>query len=240
MEGSAYYNTSIGEPIDSAQSAYRENLGGPASPRSSMSSRSSGSTTPTPQNPYPEKKERSFFFTEFHSTASETQQSTSQVPPRPQTRRGHYSLQADQDHKHTSVELISRQAGLSTHEAKFQTPKPEQRSTHQWALWNQRVDRKIEYTREYIALYMAAPASPSQRLPSPPPFPEVQIGPKSPGTNPSVPSLEAEDAAKYHQQATRRIRPGTKAADMVAGLPLVPLSQVSAQSSFFVPSTLQK
>ena len=73
------------------------------------------------------------------------------------------------------------------------------------------------------------PASPSsQRLPSPPPFPEVQIGPKSPGiTNPGDATMEAEDTAKYDQQAVRRIRPGTKAAEMAVGPPLVPLSEVS-------------
>ena len=73
------------------------------------------------------------------------------------------------------------------------------------------------------------PASPSsQRLPSPPPFPEVQIGPKSPGiTTPGDISTEAEHTAKYDQQAVRRIRPGTKAAEMAVGPPLVPLSEVS-------------
>lgn len=78
---------------------------------------------------------------------------------------------------------------------------------------------------------MDAPASPSQRLPSPPPFPEVQIGPKSPGMGPSVPSTEAESAARYDQYATRRIRPGTKAADMAAGLPLISLAKVTALNS---------
>ena len=73
------------------------------------------------------------------------------------------------------------------------------------------------------------PASPSsQRLPSPPPFPEVQIGPKSPGiATPGDASTEAENTAKYDQQAVRRIRPGTKAAEMTVGPPLVPLSEVS-------------
>ena len=72
------------------------------------------------------------------------------------------------------------------------------------------------------------PASPSsQRLPSPPPFPEVQIGPKSPGiASPGDTSTEAENTAKYDQQAVRRIRPGTKAAEMAVGPPLVPLSEV--------------
>ena len=72
------------------------------------------------------------------------------------------------------------------------------------------------------------PASPSsQRLPSPPPFPEVQIGPKSPGiATPGDASTEVENIANYDQQAVRRIRPGTKAAEMAVGPPLVPLSEV--------------
>lgn len=75
----------------------------------------------------------------------------------------------------------------------------------------------------------ASPPSPSPRLPSPPPIPEVQIGPKSPGMGPApdVAALEAEDAAKQDQGALRRIRPGTKAADMSSGPPLTPLSEVS-------------
>ncbi|KAI4169345.1 MAG: hypothetical protein LQ346_008972 [Caloplaca aetnensis] len=37
-----------------------------------------------------------------------------------------------------------------------------------------------------------------------------------------------DDAAKYDQSATRRIRPGTKAADMANGPPLVPLDQLDS------------
>ncbi|KAL8883509.1 MAG: hypothetical protein Q9215_008188 [Flavoplaca cf. flavocitrina] len=76
------------------------------------------------------------------------------------------------------------------------------------------------------------PASPSHspRLPSPPPFPEVQIGPPSPSAhiNPGSSTLEHDDAARYDQAAARRIRPGTKAADMAAGPPVVPLSQLDS------------
>ena len=81
----------------------------------------------------------------------------------------------------------------------------------------------------FIARVAMGPASPSsQRLPSPPPFPEVQIGPKSPGiATPGDASTEAENTANYDQQAVRRIRPGTKAAEMAVGPPLVPLSEVS-------------
>ena len=84
------------------------------------------------------------------------------------------------------------------------------------------------------------PASPSsQRLPSPPPFPEVQIGPKSPGiTNPGDATTEAENTAKYDLQAVRRIRPGTKAAEMAVGPPLVPLSEVSQYAKSIEPNSL--
>ena len=68
----------------------------------------------------------------------------------------------------------------------------------------------------------------SPRLPSPPPFPEVQIGPKSPGMNATQGNAmpENEDTTKLDQGAMRRIRPGTKATDF-AGPPLVPLGEVS-------------
>jgi hypothetical protein len=67
--------------------------------------------------------------------------------------------------------------------------------------------------------------SSSPRLPSPPPFTEVQIGPKSPlvadaNQNPFG------DTARIDNGSTRRIRPGTKAADMDKGPPLVPLNEV--------------
>ena len=81
-------------------------------------------------------------------------------------------------------------------------------------------------------LKMVAPPSPSSspRAYSPPPAPEVQIaGPQSPAMmgepGPLIP--EVEDTAKLDQGATRRIRPGTKAADMASGPPLVSLNQVS-------------
>jgi hypothetical protein len=72
------------------------------------------------------------------------------------------------------------------------------------------------------------PLSPSSspRLPSPPPFPEVQIGPQSPalGAVNSIPN--AHEERMIDQGAGRRIRPGTKAADMASGPPLIPLSEV--------------
>lgn len=71
----------------------------------------------------------------------------------------------------------------------------------------------------------------SPRLPSPPPFPEVQIGPKSPllsaGIN--ITAQDAAEAALLEIGATRRIRPGTKAVDMASGPPVVPLADVSFQ-----------
>lgn len=67
--------------------------------------------------------------------------------------------------------------------------------------------------------------SSSPRLPSPPPFTEVQIGPKSP-TIGDGPDTQLGEAAKQDDGATRRIRPGTKAADMASGPPLIPLSEV--------------
>jgi hypothetical protein len=69
--------------------------------------------------------------------------------------------------------------------------------------------------------------SSSPRLPSPPPFTEVQIGPKSP-TIGDGPENQLGEAAKQDDGATRRIRPGTKAADMASGPPLIPLSEVMA------------
>lgn len=77
---------------------------------------------------------------------------------------------------------------------------------------------------------MAAATSP--RLPSPPPLTEVQIGPSS-----SVGDSDAEqlgfapdDDNGDEVGATRRVRPGSKALDMAAGPPLIPLAQVSPET----------
>jgi hypothetical protein len=67
--------------------------------------------------------------------------------------------------------------------------------------------------------------SSSPRLPSPPPFTEVQIGPKSP-TIGEGPENQFGEAARHDDSATRRIRPGTKAADMASGPPLIALAEV--------------
>lgn len=75
----------------------------------------------------------------------------------------------------------------------------------------------------------AAGVSPSSspRLPSPPPFTEVQIGPQSPSVGESF-GNDADllgGAIGENDGSTRRIRPGTKSANM--GLPAIPLEQVS-------------
>ncbi|KAL2023020.1 hypothetical protein VTK56DRAFT_3930 [Thermocarpiscus australiensis] len=75
---------------------------------------------------------------------------------------------------------------------------------------------------------MSLPPS-SPRLPSPPPPAEIQIGPKSPLMGPNA----ARQASHIEQTAIdtnskRRIHPGTKAADMAAGPPLVPLHELDS------------
>ncbi|CAI0649769.1 unnamed protein product [Colletotrichum noveboracense] len=72
-----------------------------------------------------------------------------------------------------------------------------------------------------------APSSP--RLPSPPPPAEIQIGPKSP----SMGAQSNRQASPMEQSlidanSRRRIHPGTKAADMAAGPPLVPLNELDS------------
>ncbi|KAI1619133.1 Mob1/phocein [Exophiala viscosa] len=70
--------------------------------------------------------------------------------------------------------------------------------------------------------------SSSPRLPSPPPIPEVQFGPKSPGMTDISKELSLDAPGKPDEGAARRIRPGTKAADMALGPPLVPLNQLDS------------
>jgi hypothetical protein len=79
----------------------------------------------------------------------------------------------------------------------------------------------------------ASPSS-SPRLPSPPPFTEVQFGPKSPSMGASISEFELEAAGKQDEGASRRIRPGSKAADMARGPPFVPLHQVRVTQYFVV------
>ncbi|KAL9107219.1 MAG: hypothetical protein Q9227_007843 [Pyrenula ochraceoflavens] len=70
--------------------------------------------------------------------------------------------------------------------------------------------------------------SSSPRLPSPPPFTEVQIGPKSPSVSDRGKDKLLDESLKQNDGATRRIRPGSKAEDMSSGPPLVPLSQLDS------------
>ena len=90
---------------------------------------------------------------------------------------------------------------------------------------------------------MVAPPSPSSspRAYSPPPAPEVQIAATQSSAmtgepGPIIP--ESEGTAKLDQGAMRRIRPGTKAADMASGPPLVPLNQVGSHAT--IPSCTPK
>jgi hypothetical protein len=68
--------------------------------------------------------------------------------------------------------------------------------------------------------------SSSPRLPSPPPFTEVQIGPTSPTIVEGNQDHQLVAPAGIDDGVFRRIRPGTRAADMASGPPLVPLSEV--------------
>ena len=73
----------------------------------------------------------------------------------------------------------------------------------------------------------AASRSPmsSPRLPSPPPIAEDQTGPASPLSRPrDHDALHSQ--ASLDQNASRRVRPGTKAADIHEGPPLIELSEV--------------
>lgn len=91
-----------------------------------------------------------------------------------------------------------------------------------------------EYSRDELDNDMTAtsPAhsgvspSSSPRLPSPPPFTEVQIGPKSSSVG-DANQDQLGDAARLDNGSTRRVRSGTKAADMERGPPLVPLNEVN-------------
>ncbi|KAL4918157.1 Mob1/phocein [Aspergillus aurantiobrunneus] len=80
----------------------------------------------------------------------------------------------------------------------------------------------------------AAGVSPSSspRLPSPPPFTEVQIGPQSSSVGESF-GADADlqllgVSAGADDGPTRRIRPGSKSSEMAAGPPLIPLSQLDS------------
>ncbi|KAH8659094.1 Mob1/phocein, partial [Tricladium varicosporioides] len=70
------------------------------------------------------------------------------------------------------------------------------------------------------------PSSP--RLPSPPPPTEIQIGPKSPSLGTVGLQDTSIEQSLIDANASRRIHPGTKSADMAAGPPLVPLSELDS------------
>ncbi|TDZ26487.1 MOB kinase activator-like 4 [Colletotrichum orbiculare MAFF 240422] len=73
-----------------------------------------------------------------------------------------------------------------------------------------------------------APSSP--RLPSPPPPAEIQIGPKSPSMGGAQSHRQASpmEQSIIDANSRRRIHPGTKASDMAAGPPLVPLNELDS------------
>ncbi|CAG8951877.1 hypothetical protein HYFRA_00002721 [Hymenoscyphus fraxineus] len=68
----------------------------------------------------------------------------------------------------------------------------------------------------------------SPRLPSPPPPTEIQIGPKSPSLGSSFNQEPSIEQSVIDANSKRRIHPGTKSADMAAGPPLVPLSELDS------------
>lgn len=77
-------------------------------------------------------------------------------------------------------------------------------------------------------------SSSSPRLPSPPPLTEVQIESPTPSVGGDSSGQDTEQSLGYIRDdnnddsgATRRVRPGSKAIDMAAGPPLIPLAQVS-------------
>lgn len=100
-------------------------------------------------------------------------------------------------------------------------------------LWNIRADYTVWKHHRMSAKSPArsaaqgVPPSPP-RLPSPPPLPELQLGPRSPAINSSGGELSLDNTASQDEGAARRIRPGTKASDMARGPPFVPLHQLES------------
>lgn len=84
---------------------------------------------------------------------------------------------------------------------------------------------------------MALPPS-SPRLPSPPPPTEIQIGTKSPSTGSSSTQEPTIEQNIIDANASRRIHPGTRAADMAAGPPLIALGEVCLQPHTLTPAVL--
>ena len=85
------------------------------------------------------------------------------------------------------------------------------------------------------------PPMTKQRLPSPPPFTEVQIGPKSPRMSDPIDKwlTQDDDPGKSEdgslkgslKKSLRRVRPGTKAADMACAMPPQLLTEVSTHQA---------
>jgi len=86
------------------------------------------------------------------------------------------------------------------------------------------------YSTLTFAMSALSPAS-SPRLPSPPPMAEDQLGPLSPSVGISEEQGKSGLVGSVDHGASRRIRPGTKSADMAEGPPLMELKDVSFQSS---------
>ena len=69
--------------------------------------------------------------------------------------------------------------------------------------------------------------SSSPRLPSPPPYTEIQLGPKSPTVGDAHIDFQLTDSTQPDEGAARRVRRGARAAEMAEGPPLVELEHVS-------------
>lgn len=86
----------------------------------------------------------------------------------------------------------------------------------------------IVYPQPELFSMSLAPNSP--RLPSPPPAAEIQIGSPSMANTAATRQAQAMEQTILDANAKRRVRPGTRAADMAAGPPIVPLDKVSRTS----------
>ena len=103
--------------------------------------------------------------------------------------------------------------------------------------------RKFRKDLRDMASAAQEPRSPltSPRLPSPPPVPEVQIGKSaSMDANNDGGAGAQQKTGQSDRNAMRRIRPGTKAADMSYGPPKIPLHEVRSKSSLAGISTLTR
>lgn len=90
-----------------------------------------------------------------------------------------------------------------------------------YAVW--KYHRMSRSSPARAALREGGPPS-SPRLPSPPPLPELQLGPRSPGPGSDL-NLTNTDS---DEGADRRVRPGTSAFEMAKGPPFVELHQLES------------